>query len=48
MPAMSTWLPWALLYAVFAGLFLGERTAPRDSVGIALVGGGVLLLSPRR
>jgi bacterial/archaeal transporter family protein len=90
MPAMSTWLPWALLSAVFAALtaifakvglegiyfralkvgdaslvapvdklsvvlvavfavlFLGERPAPRDWVGIALVGGGVLLLSLRR
>jgi bacterial/archaeal transporter family protein len=37
-----------VLVAVFAVLFLGERPAPRDWVGIALVGGGVLLLSLRR
>jgi bacterial/archaeal transporter family protein len=37
-----------VLVAVFAVLFLGERPAVRDWVGIALVAGGVLLLSLRR
>lgn len=37
-----------VLVAVFAVLFLGERATAREWVGIALVGGGVLLLSLRR
>lgn len=37
-----------LLVALFAVLFLGERPATREWVGIALVGAGVLLLSLRR
>jgi bacterial/archaeal transporter family protein len=37
-----------VLVAVFAVMFLGERPATRDWVGIALVGSGVLLLSLRR
>jgi bacterial/archaeal transporter family protein len=37
-----------VLVAVFAVLFLGERPAGREWVGIALVGLGVLLLSLRR
>jgi len=37
-----------VLVAVFAFLFLGERPAPREWAGIALVAGGVLLLSWRR
>jgi transporter family protein len=37
-----------MLAMSFAVLFLGERPAPRDWVGVALVGGGVLLLSLRR
>jgi transporter family protein len=37
-----------LLVAVFAVAFLGERPAPRDWLGIACVGLGVLLLSLRR
>jgi transporter family protein len=37
-----------VLVAVFAVLFLGERPAIRDWLGIALVAGGVLLLSLRR
>lgn len=36
------------LVAVFAVVFLGERPAPRDWVGIGLVVAGVLLLSLRR
>ena len=34
-----------VLMAIFAVAFLGERPAPRDWVGIACVGVGVLLLS---
>jgi bacterial/archaeal transporter family protein len=37
-----------VLVALFAVLILGERPSPRDWVGIACVGGGVLLLSLRR
>lgn len=37
-----------VLVALFAVLFLGERPAAREWVGIALVGAGVLLLSFRR
>lgn len=37
-----------VLVAVFAYLFLGERPAPREWVGIALVAGGVLLLALKR
>jgi transporter family protein len=37
-----------VLVALFAFLFLGERPAPREWAGIALVAGGVLLLSWRR
>lgn len=36
------------LVAVFAVVFLGERPAPRDWLGIGLVVAGVLLLSLRR
>jgi len=36
-----------VLVAVFAVMFLGERPAVREWLGIALVGGGVLLLSLR-
>ena len=37
-----------LLVALFAVIFLGERPAARDWVGIACVGAGVLLLGLRR
>jgi len=37
-----------MLVAVFAVVFLGERPAPRDWLGIGLIGGGVLLLALRR
>jgi transporter family protein len=37
-----------VLVAVFAVVFLGERPAPREWFGIALVGLGVLVLSVRR
>jgi bacterial/archaeal transporter family protein len=37
-----------VLVAVFAVVFLGERPGIRDWLGIALVAGGVLLLSLRR
>ena len=37
-----------VLVALFAVVFLGERPALRDWMGIALVGCGVLLLSLRR
>ena len=37
-----------VLVAIFAVAFLGERPAPRDWVGIACVGVGVLLLSVKR
>jgi transporter family protein len=37
-----------LLVAVFAVIFLGERPAPREWVGIALVAAGVLVLGFRR
>src|ERR1700761_6872271 len=37
-----------LLVAVFAVIFLGERPAPREWVGIALVGAGVLVLGLKR
>jgi len=36
-----------VLVAVFAATFLGERPGLREWLGIALVGGGVLLLSLR-
>jgi transporter family protein len=36
-----------VLVAVFATAFLGERSGLREWLGIALVGGGVLLLSLR-
>jgi bacterial/archaeal transporter family protein len=36
-----------VLVAVFAAAFLGERPGLREWLGIALVGGGVLLLSLR-
>jgi transporter family protein len=36
-----------VLVAVFATAFLGERPGLREWLGIALVGGGVLLLSLR-
>ena len=37
-----------VLVAVFAVAFLGERPTPRDWIGIASVGVGVLLLALRR
>lgn len=37
-----------VLVAVFAAAFLGERPAPRDWLGIALVAAGVLVLGWRR
>lgn len=37
-----------VLVALFAVVFLGEWPTPRERMGIALVGGGVLLLSLRR
>ena len=37
-----------LLVAIFAVLFLGERPAPREWAGIALVGAGVFVLALRR
>jgi transporter family protein len=37
-----------LLVAVFAVIFLGERPAPREWIGIALVGAGVLVLGFKR
>jgi bacterial/archaeal transporter family protein len=37
-----------LLVAVFAVIFLGERPAPREWLGIALVGAGVLVLGFKR
>jgi transporter family protein len=37
-----------LLVALFAVVFLGERPAPREWAGIALVGAGVFVLALRR
>ncbi|KQZ56967.1 MULTISPECIES: EamA family transporter [unclassified Lysobacter] len=37
-----------LLVAVFAFVFLGERPSPREWLGIAMVGAGVLILGLRR
>jgi transporter family protein len=37
-----------VLVAVFAYIFLGERPAPRDWLGIAMVAGGVLVLAFKR
>lgn len=37
-----------VLVAIFAVAFLGERPSARDWAGIAMVGGGVLLLALRR
>ena len=37
-----------VLVAIFAVIFLGERPAIKDWVGIALVGAGVPILSLRR
>lgn len=37
-----------ILVAVFAVIFLGERPAAKDWVGIALVGAGALLISLKR
>ncbi|UUO07569.1 EamA family transporter [Blastopirellula sp. J2-11] len=37
-----------VLVAVFAFLFLGERPVPREWLGIALVGAGVVLLAWKR
>ena len=37
-----------VLVAIFAVVFLGERPAMRDWIGIALVGAGVLLLALKR
>lgn len=37
-----------VLVAVFAVTFLGERPAPREWLGIAMIAGGALLLAIRR
>ena len=37
-----------VLVAIFAVIFLGERPAPREWLGIALVASGVLVLSLKR
>jgi transporter family protein len=37
-----------LLVALFAVIFLGERPAPREWIGIALVGAGVFVLALKR
>lgn len=37
-----------VLVALFAVVFLGERPAPRDWLGILMVGAGVLLLALKR
>jgi bacterial/archaeal transporter family protein len=37
-----------MLVAVFAVAFLGERPSLREWLGIALIGGGVLLLALKR
>ncbi len=37
-----------VLVAIFAVVFLGERPAPREWLGIAMVAAGVLVLSLRR
>jgi transporter family protein len=37
-----------VLVALFAFAFLGERPSPRDWSGIAMIGGGVLLLALKR
>ncbi|GAC1629974.1 MAG: EamA family transporter [Nevskia sp.] len=37
-----------VLVAVFAFAFLGERPAPREWLGIAMIAGGALLLALRR
>jgi transporter family protein len=37
-----------VLVALFAVVFLGERPAPREWLGILMVGAGVLVLSLRR
>jgi bacterial/archaeal transporter family protein len=37
-----------VLVAVFAYVFLGERPAARDWLGIAMVAGGVLVLAFKR
>jgi bacterial/archaeal transporter family protein len=37
-----------VMVAVFAFAFLGERPAPREWLGIAMVGGGVLMLAFKR
>jgi transporter family protein len=37
-----------VLVALFAVVFLGERPAPRDWLGITLVGMGVVLLALKR
>ena len=37
-----------VLVAIFAVVFLGERPAPREWVGIAMVAAGVLVLSFKR
>ncbi|MEP6781171.1 MAG: EamA family transporter [Gemmatimonadaceae bacterium] len=37
-----------VLVALFAVAFLGERPSPREWIGIALIGGGGLLLSLKR
>jgi transporter family protein len=37
-----------VLVAVFAFVFLGERPAPREWLGIAMVAGGVLVLALKR
>jgi transporter family protein len=37
-----------VLVAAFAVIFLGERPAPREWLGIGMVAAGVLVLSIRR
>jgi transporter family protein len=37
-----------VLVAIFAFVFLGERPAPREWLGIAMVAGGVLVLAIKR
>jgi len=37
-----------VLVAIFAVIFLGERPAPKDWMGIVLVAGGVVLLGLKK
>ena len=43
--ANSAWFSWALLSAVIAAAFLGERPSVQEWVGIAMVGADVLVLA---